>query len=205
MDKLKEFIKTKNVPNIIFHGSGNINKIVMNFIKELCDYKNVKIIECAFDDIGIKYIKEDLANFLKIKINNGFKIVLFNNAEYLTIDAQSTLRRCIELYNYNTKFFMTVENKNHLLQPIISRFSHIYIPNECKSDIKLKKCAKEIKKNKNMNNFELSEYLYNCGFIGLDLLSLLDIKDQMDVDLLKKNIKDEKTLMLIILNKLNKI
>ena len=43
----------------------------------------------------------------------------------LTIDAQSALRRCIEIYSHNTRFFFIVENKNKLLKPIISRFASI--------------------------------------------------------------------------------
>jgi DNA polymerase III delta prime subunit len=50
------------------------------------------------------------------------------NADFLTIDAQSALRRCIELFSFNTRFFIIVENKHKLLNPILSRFCDIYIP-----------------------------------------------------------------------------
>ena len=50
------------------------------------------------------------------------------NCDKLTIDAQSALRRCIELFSHNTRFFLTVEDKNKLLRPILSRFCEIYIP-----------------------------------------------------------------------------
>ena len=50
------------------------------------------------------------------------------NADFLTIDAQSALRRCIELFSYNTRFFIIVENKHKLLNPILSRFCEIYVP-----------------------------------------------------------------------------
>jgi hypothetical protein len=50
------------------------------------------------------------------------------NAHHLTADAQSALRRCIELFSYNTRFFIVVENKNKLLTPILSRFCEIYVP-----------------------------------------------------------------------------
>ena len=44
------------------------------------------------------------------------------HADKLTIDAQSALRRCIELFSHTTRFFIIVEDKNKLLKPIISRF-----------------------------------------------------------------------------------
>jgi hypothetical protein len=50
------------------------------------------------------------------------------NADKLTIDAQSALRRCIELFSHNTRFFIIVEDKYKLLKPVLSRFCEIYIP-----------------------------------------------------------------------------
>jgi len=50
------------------------------------------------------------------------------NADFLTIDAQSALRRCIELFSSNTRFFIIVEDKHKLLNPILSRFCEIYVP-----------------------------------------------------------------------------
>ncbi len=50
------------------------------------------------------------------------------NADKLTIDAQSALRRCIELFSHNTRFFIVVEDKYKLLKPILSRFCEIFIP-----------------------------------------------------------------------------
>ena len=49
------------------------------------------------------------------------------NADNLTIDAQSALRRCIEQYNHSTRFFIIIENKYKLLRPILSRFSQMNI------------------------------------------------------------------------------
>jgi hypothetical protein len=57
-----------------------------------------------------------------------FKTIVLLNADYLTIDAQSALRRCIEIFSHNTRFFIIVENKNKLLNPILSRFCEIYVP-----------------------------------------------------------------------------
>ena len=81
---------------------------------------------------GIKFIREELKCFAKtnIQFNNKimFKIIVLLNADNLTVDAQSALRRCIELFSSNTRFFIIVENKNRLLNPILSRFCEIYIP-----------------------------------------------------------------------------
>jgi DNA polymerase III delta prime subunit len=56
-----------------------------------------------------------------------FKSVVLWNAEKLTPDAQFALRRCIEQFSYNTRFFMVTIDKYKLIRPILSRFSEIYI------------------------------------------------------------------------------
>jgi len=137
--KLDYFHQQNKIPHIIFHGSSGSGKrtIVDQFIQKIYQgdkhkmKTNVMIVNCA-QGKGIKFIREELKFFAKTNIqsNNGaiFKTIVLINADYLTIDAQSALRRCIELFSYNTRFFILVENKNKLLNPILSRFCEIYVP-----------------------------------------------------------------------------
>ena len=114
-----------------------IATIVYEFINKIYNYDkskiktNVLFVNCSHGK-GIKFIREELKFFAKTNIqsNSGvlFKTIVLMNADYLTIDAQSALRRCIELFSYNTRFFIIVENKNKLLNPILSRFCEIYVP-----------------------------------------------------------------------------
>ena len=87
---------------------------------------------------GIKFIREDLKFFAKTHINsnsgNIFKSIILLNADKLTIDAQSALRRCIELFSHNTRFFIVAEDKYNLMKPILSRFCEIYVPEPIVND-----------------------------------------------------------------------
>jgi DNA polymerase III delta prime subunit len=133
------FYETKKVPHIIFHGSSGTGKrtIVYQFLDKIYQNDkqklkmNVMTVNCAHGK-GIKFIREDLKFFAKTNIqsNSGvtFKTIVLFNADFLTIDAQSALRRCIELFSHNTRFFIVVENKHKLLNPILSRFCEIYVP-----------------------------------------------------------------------------
>jgi hypothetical protein len=137
-EKLEHFFQTNKIPNIIFHGLSGSGKrtIVDQFIYRIYDNDskkiktNVMFVNCAHGK-GIKFIREELKFFAKtnIQCNSGvaFKTIVLLNADFLTIDAQSALRRCIELFSYNTRFFIIVENKNRLLNPILSRFCEIYV------------------------------------------------------------------------------
>jgi hypothetical protein len=139
LEKLNYFHEIHKIPNIIFHGPAGSGKrtIVNEFIQKIyaCDKEKIKNmvmnVNCAHGK-GIKFIRDELKFFAKTHIySNGgdlFKSILLFNADKLTTDAQSALRRCIELFSHNTRFFIIVEDKYKLLKPILSRFCEIYIP-----------------------------------------------------------------------------
>ena len=136
--KLKYFYEIRKIPNIIFNGPSGSGKstIVNDFISLIYEGNKDKIkdlvmyVNCAHGK-GIKFIREELKFFAKTHINsNGgdiFKSIILLNGDKLTMDAQSALRRCIELFSHNTRFFIIVEDKYKLLRPILSRFCEIYI------------------------------------------------------------------------------
>ena len=138
-NKLNYFHEMHKIPNIIFHGPTGSGKrtIVNDFIHKIYDNKReiiksfVMYVNCSHGK-GIKFIREELKFFAKTHINsnggNTFKSVVLLNADKLTLDAQSALRRCIELFSHNTRFFIIAEDKYNLMKPILSRFCEIYIP-----------------------------------------------------------------------------
>jgi hypothetical protein len=138
--KLDEFCSTKKIPNIIFHGPSGCGKktIVLYFVSRIYNNntkiikENVLFINCS-QGKGIKYIREELKIFAKYNIlvseQIPFKSIVMLNFDNLSIDAQSVMRRIIEIF-INTRFFIIVENKYKLLNPIISRFCSIYIPEQ---------------------------------------------------------------------------
>jgi replication factor C small subunit len=166
-------------------------------------------VNCAHGK-GIRFIREELKFFSKtnvdLKDGDIFKTVVLLNADKLTIDAQSALRRCIELFSRSTRFFIIVEDKYKLLKPILSRFCEIYVPepivnsqpvnlykynlNEIfkMKDIKnqrLDSLKKELSKsvNKKITIEELMllcSKLYEKGYSALDILVLLESPKFLD-------------------------
>ena len=138
-EKLDYFIKKRKVPNIIFHGTSGCGKnhIVNEFIHKIYNGDKQYIqtyvmhVNCAHGK-GIRFVREDLKFFSKsnVDLKDGeiFKTIILLNADKLTTDAQSAIRRCIELFSRSTRFFIVVEDKYKLLKPILSRFCEIYVP-----------------------------------------------------------------------------
>lgn len=138
-EKLDHFINTNKVPHIVFHGPSGSGKrtLVNEFVDRIYGGDAQKIsemtmfINCAHGK-GIKFVREELNIFAKMNINyqeGQFKTIILSNADELTIDAQSALRRCIELYSHHTRFFVIIETHSKLLRPILSRFCDIYVTN----------------------------------------------------------------------------
>lgn len=216
ISKLDYFYKQNKIPHIIFHGNSGSGKrtIVDQFLHKIYQNDkqkiktNIMVVNCA-QGKGIKFIREELKFFAKTNIqsNNGviFKTIVLINAEYLTIDAQSALRRCIELFSYNTRFFIIVENKNKLLNPILSRFCEIYVPEyvengEIKNlheysinrdfSIQITEEQTNFMKEKMENLFseetdhkklvEVSTELYEKGLSCLDLINWIESSEKID-------------------------
>lgn len=136
-DQLTEFHQSGNVPNILFYGPIGCGKstLIHHFIRQIYQDDAARIkkftlyIDCT-QFKGIKFIREDLKFFAQSNFTgeNTFKIIILQNADKLTIDAQSALRRCIEIYIHSTRFFIDITDKEGLIKPILSRFCSIHVP-----------------------------------------------------------------------------
>ena len=187
-EKLNCFQEHHKIPNIIFHGPTGSGKrsIVNEFITNIYDNDKDKIksfvmyVNCSHGK-GIKFIREELKFFAKTHINsnggNTFKSIILLNADKLTMDAQSALRRCIELFSHNTRFFIVAENKYNLMKPILSRFCEIYVPEPL------------------LNGEIINLYKYNLN----EIFKMKDIKQQKNVALLKELTKINKNITLQLL------
>lgn len=238
-NKLKYFIETEKIPHIIFHGpSGSGKREILNWFIEKIYKSNkehmksfVMYVNCAHIK-GIRFIRDELKFFAKINIQHKkgiiFKSIILFNADKLTVDAQSALRRCIEQFSHTTRFFIIIENKEKLLNPILSRFCnifvsypkindkytnlHLYRKNQNKIDTKKITFIKNLIYNKDLktkNINSLSSKLYNKGYSGLDLIYFIEqdknVKDEIKYyylvyfDKIRKEFKNEILFMNIIL------
>jgi DNA polymerase III delta prime subunit len=210
-NKLNYFHQMHKIPNILFHGPSGCGKrtIVNEFIDTIYENNREKIksfvmyVNCSHGK-GIKFIRDELKFFAKTHINsnggNIFKSIILLNADKLTMDAQSALRRCIELFSHNTRFFIVAEDKYNLMKPILSRFCEIYVPEPILNskninlyqynlnnvfDMKEEKTAsenwlkKELSKTSNFKHsieelMDLCMKLYEKSYNALDILHLLE-------------------------------
>jgi DNA polymerase III delta prime subunit len=156
LQKLRDLYDNDSLPNLLLYGNNLVGKKTL--LEQLLIYiyktnenieNNTLILNCSLGKGNIKFIRENLrffANTITHKNITNFKSIILLNADSLTLDAQSALRRSIEIYNH-TKFFIVTANKSKIIKPILSRFSEIYC-NDRNMDI----INKSFKYNSNSNS-----------------------------------------------------
>tara|TARA_Y100000389_G_scaffold49385_1_gene45085 strand:+ start:1145 stop:1909 length:765 start_codon:yes stop_codon:yes gene_type:complete len=206
-EKLVYLKDNNNISNILLYGNNVSGKktILENFINYVYKSQNnikkyVIILNCSHGKGNIKFIRENIKYFSNTVINKNdnvdFKMIILLNADKLTYDAQSALRRCIEVYNSSTRFFIIIDDKNKLMKPILSRFSHIYINNNFNYiDNDYKKHYNNI-----YNKIKKLIDISNNGYIHNKHNNLIDIKHMSD-KLLKMGISADMLIEFINKNK----
>ncbi len=125
--RLKKFVEMKNMPHLLFAGPAGTGKttaahaLAHDLYGE--NYKQYMLELNASDERGINVIREKVKEFARSRTppDIPFKIVLLDEADNMTADAQQALRRLMELYSANTRFILIANYPSKIIDPIQSR------------------------------------------------------------------------------------
>lgn len=125
---LQECLRTKAIPHMLFYGPPGCGKTstIIALCRELYGhtYKTMILELNGSDDRGINVIRTQIKNFAKLKnvTHAGLpKIIVLDEADSLTYDAQFALRRVIEKYTSNVRFCLICNYINKLIPAVQSR------------------------------------------------------------------------------------
>ncbi|WP_052886328.1 replication factor C small subunit [Thermoproteus uzoniensis] len=132
--RLKEFVKAGNMPHLLFYGPPGTGKTTMALVlaRELYgDAWRENTLELnASDERGINVIRERVKEFARTAPvgKAPFKLVILDEADNMTSDAQQALRRIMEMYANTTRFILLANYVSRIIDPIISRCAVFRFP-----------------------------------------------------------------------------
>jgi len=126
IDLLKKCLEDNiKPPHLLFYGKPGIGKTTT--IKSFCyeyytpeEYSNYVLEINASNDKGINTIKTTISTFLDVNRSNKYKILILDEADAMTQEAQTALRKKME-YARNTLFCIICNNLNKIIPALISR------------------------------------------------------------------------------------
>jgi len=137
VDRLKSFVKARNVPHCILAGPPGTGKTTsaLCLSRDLYGdaYREHTMELNASDERGIDVVRETVKTFARVKSIGEipFKIMILDEADNMTSDAQQALRRTMERYTGTCRFIMCANYSGKIIEPIQSRcapFRFSYLP-----------------------------------------------------------------------------
>jgi len=117
----QEYVNQKNIPNLLLSGGPGVGKttVAKAMCNEVgCDFMIVN----GSDENGVDTIRVKIKNYASsMSFSGGRKVVIIDEADYLTPNAQAILRNAIEEFSSNCSFIFTCNYKNRIIEPLHSR------------------------------------------------------------------------------------
>ena len=140
VDIFSNIIKSGNIPNLTIYGKSGSGKtyivdwLLLKLFKN--NYKERVLTLSLNDERGISIIRDKIKSFSNIQVKEykdipSLKVIVFEQAEYLSTDAQNALRRIIELSGNVTRFIFITKNTRCIIDPILSRCLKLHLSSEC--------------------------------------------------------------------------
>ena len=119
-DTIQKYLDQNDIQNFIFYGPAGTGKTTLAklIVKNLnCDHLYIN----ASDENGIDTIREKVKGFASAASWNGIKVVILDEADFITINGQAALRNVIETFSRSTRFILTCNFIERIIDPIQSR------------------------------------------------------------------------------------
>ena len=136
-NKIADYLTQGSIQNLLFHGVAGTGKTTLAKLiaKNLnCDLLYLN----ASDERGIDTIREKIIPFASTMGFDDIKIVILDEADYLTPQAQATLRNTMETFSSSTRFILTCNYLERIISPLQSRCQTFEITPPSKQEVNYK-------------------------------------------------------------------
>ena len=134
IDKVKIFIENGDVPHLLFYGPAGTGKTTLAKIIAGSVDADLMYIN-ASDENSVEAVREKIKRYASTVGFRRWKIIILDEADYLTPNAQAALRNLMETYSKTTRFILTCNYVEKIIDPIQSRCQTFAITPPNKKDV----------------------------------------------------------------------
>jgi replication factor C small subunit len=131
---ISQYLGQNDIQNLIFYGPSGTGKTTLAkiIVKNLdCEYLYIN----SSDERGIETIRDKVSGFASAASFKSIKVVILDEADFLTIQAQASLRNVIETFSRTTRFILTCNYVERIIDPLQSRCQVLKIVPPNKTDV----------------------------------------------------------------------
>ena len=184
---LTSMLNNGSLPHLLFHGTSGTGKtsLILALARQLYGNNiNLMVMKLdASDDRGINSVREEIKGFAERKnmFSSGVKLIILDEADSMTFDAQFALRKIIEKYSVSTRFCLICNYENKIIPAIRSRCANFRfnpIPID-KSIVILEKICKNENLDYNIESLKIIGTLCNGDLRkSINLLQSISMKSK---------------------------
>ena len=131
---IQKFLDQNDIVNMLLYGGAGVGKTTLaKLIVQNLDCESLII--NASDERGIEAIRDKVQGFASVASFKPLKVVILDEADFLTIQAQASLRNIIETFSRTTRFIMTCNFVERIIDPLQSRCQVLKIVPPTKKDV----------------------------------------------------------------------
>jgi replication factor C small subunit len=131
---ISKCINNNDIPHLLLFGKPGtgkttLAKLITKNIK--CDVMYIN----ASDERGIDTIRDKIVDFASVNSFNPIKVIILDESDYITSQAQAALRNVMETYSAKTRFILTANYAERIIDPLKSRCQTFHIEPPAKGDV----------------------------------------------------------------------
>ena len=127
--QVEQWIKSKTIPHLLFSGAPGVGKTTLaKILLNTLDVIGTDILEInASRENSVDVIRDKITNFVQTMPFGEFKVVLLDEADYISPNGQAALRGVMEMYHQSARFILTCNYPNRVIPALHSRCQGFHI------------------------------------------------------------------------------